>query len=396
MFRTSLSSSSLTLVALSLVVFAFAGCVENASLPFLPSPGPACEDGDTTSGDEGCSTCSCDAGEWVCVEAECSSGECAVDTDCFVSGCSGQVCAATEVDSDCGWLPEYACYADPITSCGCNAGVCGWAATDALDSCLAHPPCTEGESRIADDGCNECVCDESGSWDCTELACPGPECEPGDVTGECDECFCDEEGFWACADLICPDCEAGDVSGECDECLCSDDGFWECSDIECPPPECAPGEVGGRCDECICDDDGFWACVPIDCPEPGCTPGDVGGECDECVCDDSGVWLCGDVECTCVAGDVVPAPDGCNTCTCMEDGSWACTEIACSSDCSNDDDCIVTGCSGQLCASEDIATTCEWLPAYACFAPPTTRCGCFGGGCMWEPTDALTECLALD
>lgn len=39
--------------------------------------------------------------------------------------------------STCEWRPEYACYQDDeVTSCGCNEGVCGWAQTDALESCI--------------------------------------------------------------------------------------------------------------------------------------------------------------------------------------------------------------------------------------------------------------------
>ncbi len=55
--------------------------------------------------------------------------------------------------------------------------------------------------------------------------------------------------------------------------------------------------------------------------------------------------------------------------------------------------CIVTGCSGQLCADEPLATTCEWLPQYACYRD--ARCGRFGpgGACAWEPTPELAACL---
>jgi eight-cysteine-cluster-containing protein len=55
--------------------------------------------------------------------------------------------------------------------------------------------------------------------------------------------------------------------------------------------------------------------------------------------------------------------------------------------------CVVGGCSGQLCAEEPLASTCEWLPHYACFRE--ARCGRFGpeGGCAWEPTPELEACL---
>jgi hypothetical protein len=55
--------------------------------------------------------------------------------------------------------------------------------------------------------------------------------------------------------------------------------------------------------------------------------------------------------------------------------------------------CVVSGCSGQLCAEEPMASTCEWLPQYACYQ--SARCGRFGpeGSCAWGPTPELAACL---
>lgn len=64
----------------------------------------------------------------------------------------------------------------------------------------------------------------------------------------------------------------------------------------------------------------------------------------------------------------------------------------------DDAGCAIGGCSGQLCGErawiESVATTCEWLPAYACYRD--ARCGRFGpgGACAWEPTPELAACLA--
>jgi hypothetical protein len=56
--------------------------------------------------------------------------------------------------------------------------------------------------------------------------------------------------------------------------------------------------------------------------------------------------------------------------------------------------CVVSGCSGQVCADQPWATTCEWQPRYACFQ--AARCGRFApdGACAWEPTPELQACLA--
>ena len=55
--------------------------------------------------------------------------------------------------------------------------------------------------------------------------------------------------------------------------------------------------------------------------------------------------------------------------------------------------CRRTGCSGQVCDDHDVATTCEWLPEYACYA--TAQCGRQPfGACGWTPTPELANCLA--
>ena len=58
-----------------------------------------------------------------------------------------------------------------------------------------------------------------------------------------------------------------------------------------------------------------------------------------------------------------------------------------------DPGCVVTGCSGQICAEEHMATTCEWLPHYGCFRD--AACGHFGPGgtCGWKATPELAACL---
>ena len=60
----------------------------------------------------------------------------------------------------------------------------------------------------------------------------------------------------------------------------------------------------------------------------------------------------------------------------------------------SESECVVGGCSGQFCAEEPLASTCEWLPYYACFRE--ARCGRFGpaGSCGWERTPELAACLA--
>ena len=62
--------------------------------------------------------------------------------------------------------------------------------------------------------------------------------------------------------------------------------------------------------------------------------------------------------------------------------------------CSSDDDCVQTGCSGQICAAEDVVTSCEFRDEFACFQDPEiTTCGCDGGRCAFAETAALDACL---
>lgn len=62
-------------------------------------------------------------------------------TDCFVGGCSGQLCSDHDgAISTCEWRPEFACYQDADAKCERQpSGSCGWTPTAELTGCLAHP-----------------------------------------------------------------------------------------------------------------------------------------------------------------------------------------------------------------------------------------------------------------
>ncbi len=59
----------------------------------------------------------------------------------------------------------------------------------------------------------------------------------------------------------------------------------------------------------------------------------------------------------------------------------------------NDDPCVVTGCSGQICADEEAASTCEWTDAYACYGEVGICERDASGVCGWRPTQELQDCL---
>lgn len=56
------------------------------------------------------------------------------------------------------------------------------------------------------------------------------------------------------------------------------------------------------------------------------------------------------------------------------------------------DECIVTGCSGQICASEDMPTTCEWTCEYGCYQYAECEVQ-VEGACGWTGNDEFDACL---
>lgn len=55
--------------------------------------------------------------------------------------------------------------------------------------------------------------------------------------------------------------------------------------------------------------------------------------------------------------------------------------------------CVITGCSGHICAEEDMVTTCEFRPEYACFKETNAICGKQADGkCGWNQTPELLAC----
>lgn len=55
--------------------------------------------------------------------------------------------------------------------------------------------------------------------------------------------------------------------------------------------------------------------------------------------------------------------------------------------------CRSTGCSGQICAEEDVMTTCEFREEYVCYQ--TARCERQSNGrCGWTETSELRQCLS--
>lgn len=57
-----------------------------------------------------------------------------------------------------------------------------------------------------------------------------------------------------------------------------------------------------------------------------------------------------------------------------------------------DGECRRTGCSGQVCDDHDVASTCEWMPEYACYAQAICERQA-DGECGWTITPEAAACL---
>jgi hypothetical protein len=104
---------------------------------------------------------------------------------------------------------------------------------------------------------------------------------------------------------------------------------------------------------------------------------------------------------TCEWNDVYACYDQFGTCERAEDGTcgWRPTPelqgcIDAGGPAPEPSPCVVTGCSGQLCADEPMASTCEWTAAYACYGDYGICERDADGVCGWRQTEELTACLA--
>jgi len=102
-------------------------------------------------------------------------------------------------------------------------------------------------------------------------------------------------------------------------------------------------------------------------------------------------WCTSDAECGpgqfChIEGDICDCPPG-SDCLCPQPVG-TCLEAR------EPTECQTTGCSGEICAAEDMASICIWDPSFSCLE--LTTCGNYApnGGCGFEPNDAYLACLA--
>ena len=54
--------------------------------------------------------------------------------------------------------------------------------------------------------------------------------------------------------------------------------------------------------------------------------------------------------------------------------------------------CVIGGCSGEICASEEMMSNCIYKPEFACYKNATCK-EQPSGECGWSPTAELNQCL---
>jgi eight-cysteine-cluster-containing protein len=280
---------------------------------------------------------------------------------------SCQTIAPTEpmcmVPIDCVGLPHLDCGGN----WSCGDSMCNWiCGLDTMD-CLTSADCLNG------DECAPSLC-EPCAPDTTCPPCTGTCVEPPPIEGQCaadGDCTLDQICIVDCP--VCP----GDAAS-CPPCTgtCIDDPkkFYDCEEDD----DCEDWET---CEIAMC------ANVPCDkssdnCPESNqcwglCTAQPLAaGQCyidDDCDdgmgCDDS----------ACKKGPPCKG-DNCPPCVgaCLPEKPAK--------------ECIITGCSGQICADQPMNSDCAWLPKYACFK--LTTCEVLANDqCGWVETSAFLQCL---
>ena len=267
--------------------------------------------------------------------------------------------------------------------------------------CGSDCNCADGSQPV---NCFADPCQVAG--ECPDGTCVANYC------GGCNAEFYDEQGYAVCEDVAAECASDADCSSD-QWCRQTDPGAAEGAETYACVPLVGEGEacegftlpwLFERCAEgLMCDTPDDIADAPGIC-RPACSDdADCGAEeyCAAdgvCMADGEADGCYSDADCAagtrCNAAEVCLPPPGCtpgNACPTVCYGECVPVETA---ECASDDDCIATGCSGQVCAAESVITTCEYRPEYACYDDPYTSCGCHEGSCGWAPTPELEACLA--
>lgn len=379
---------------------------------------------------------------------------CSSDADCGkgeICGCGPW--GATDPAGKIACFPQ--CIPDPApTACWVDADCANGQVCNTTDFCMAPPGC--GPNEPCDAVCyGQCVdptpvgcqsdadCKKGYACQCgpidfspTALIACLPQCVPVEpIVGEClsdQECgpngHCNTQDYcltppWCTAGMPCPAvcyglCEAGPADGTCSDTMPCPAG-QQCDLQVCEGCTCVPGQdcscadtmnCYGTCSDvgpaynCGADSDckaGYYCayevCSGCACPagvpdcdcaiEPACK-----GYCkvatpEPTYCWDSAECPAGQI---CQADAMTPAAIPCTPENCGDPVPPLPPGICVDAPTGK---CQVSGCSGQICAPEPMASTCEWQPWYACYK--LAKCGAYGadGACGWSDNDEFVACM---
>lgn len=259
-------------------------------------------------------------------------------------------------DATCAWECDTEPPPDPCggtcgdgAACECTSACNGGACAESC-GCVPLPMCW------ADEDCkpgSTCVC----SSGCGPIG-GGPTPAPVPCLMNC---WCEPAAPECVADI---DCGKG--------CSCVG-GACVCE----PPPPTDVCYIDADCGKgCTCVTD-YTKCIMIQCMGT-------------CQCDEPPPPVTGD----CMSDSDCAAGQACSG-ECLPCASCPMCAVCCGmcEDTAPPTTCQVSGCSGQICAAEAMATTCEWKAEYACYG--LTKCGSFGpnGGCGWAQTPEFLSCM---
>lgn len=305
-----------------------------------------------------------------------TTGEtCPAGTHCEANGCGGAS------DADPSFRPclvQYQCVPDQVacaTDCdcdpslACNNGVCqrmGRINTCGLNGCQNDTQCAPNDYCHIDAW--DVICLDCPDCPCTEV--PKGHCEPRPNAGQCQSdsdcgagqyCGCGQDPSCPMCDVCFFQCMPRQGGGECKE--DADCGRGNVCTMYYPPCAAPPADMPMPPDYC----QPIGVCEPAPIPDGRCLADadcSTGEKCQPAVCP----------AIACAPGQYCPPCYG--TCAPVEEpGS-----------------CVRTGCSGQVCADTDVATTCEWAPWYQCYR--AAICGRSSAGtCEWQRTDEFVRCM---
>jgi len=316
----------------------------------------------------------------VCIVLPCDSIECSY---CHGYCVAQQTTCASDYDCPAGQVCQMPPYMDPTTGamacCPANSdvpclmiypsceGVCVPAATEICGNWIDD----DGDGLV-DEGCSTtgCSSDSDCQWyetcqmwdyatgDAAIACCPAgapciPELPP-----------CGGQGVCVLMDGYCwsnADCAVGEV---CEGASTCPPGAY-CL-VAAGPGKCSPGGQSEFCGNGM-DDDG---------------DGLVDEGCDN-ACPDGTM---------CAAGEVCEEQTVCPDCYNQDPACLMPCKLQYVCVPEKPAACVVSGCSGQICAPEPMASTCEWLPWYACFHLAACEQQA-DGGCGWTPNAEFKQCM---